>query len=140
MNTILPIIGCRIKVDVVGAIVNGYVTGFNKKDGRKIVEYHPGEEPPAKGLCGTQWTYLENIQDIKSASYAALELAYVTSAGALEMAQAFLGDTQFEVKAYVAARYALTEHNEFAGLLPDTHFSDGTHDPNGVDGNGSDGH
>jgi hypothetical protein len=64
---------------------------------------------------------------------------YIDAASELRSAQAKLGNTHDETYAFIAARDALREHPAFEGTLPKTFFSGGSMDPEGVDGNGSDG-
>jgi len=66
MNKEVPSIGDSIKVDVIGEIVEGFVTGFNSKGGRAIVEYQPGDAPPEQGVDGSHWTWVENILEINT--------------------------------------------------------------------------
>lgn len=64
---------------------------------------------------------------------------YIDAASELHSAQVKLGNTHDETYAFIAARDALREHPAFPGTLPKTFFSGGSLDPEGVDGNGSDG-
>ena len=64
---------------------------------------------------------------------------YIDAAAELHSSQANLGNTYPATIAFIAARDALREHSAFCGNLPKTYFSGGSLDPEGVDGNGSDG-
>ena len=72
-------------------------------------------------------------------SLAKLVSTYIDAASELQSAQTKLGNTHDETYAFVSARDALREHPAFPGTLPKTYFSGGSLDPEGVDGNGSDG-
>ena len=73
------------------------------------------------------------------ASLEKLVSIYIDAASELHSAQVALGNTHDETYAFIAARDALREHPAFPGTLPKTFFSGGSLDPEGVDGNGSDG-
>ena len=54
-------LGDSIKVAVFGGKINGFVTGFNTKNGRKIVDFEPGYVPPGNGTLGSNWAPIDNV-------------------------------------------------------------------------------
>lgn len=66
VKKILPSIGDEIVANELGSLIKGYVTGFGKKNGERIVEYSPGERPPA-GALGSKWCYFRDIASVTPA-------------------------------------------------------------------------
>jgi hypothetical protein len=64
---------------------------------------------------------------------------YIDAADELERVQRGLLPIADATDAFVSARDALRADPEFSGTLPKTFFSGSYLDPDGVDGNGSDG-
>lgn len=60
---VLPSIGDEIVAEELGSQIKGYVTGFNRKDGERIIEYSPGERPK-EGAFGSKWCYIRDILSV----------------------------------------------------------------------------
>lgn len=54
-------VGDAIQVKLVSGTELGFVTGFNKKDGQEIVDYHPGTTPPTPGTLGSKWAWPSDV-------------------------------------------------------------------------------
>lgn len=64
---VLPSIGDEIVAEELGSQIKGYVTGFNKRNGERIIEYSPGERPK-EGALGSKWCYLRDIVSVTPAT------------------------------------------------------------------------